>query len=131
MVRCGSHKVPKKLASLVATTAEMALASLAPSSLKAYNKVVVEFKEFVLGLDFRLFDFPVSPFVVAIFMSSLYRKGVASSTIASKLSALSFWHRMYYMDDPTSHFMVRRVLSGMRKLRPGGSLRPPLTFSDL
>ncbi len=100
----------------------MALASLAPSSLVAYDKVVVEFREFVLGLDFGLFNFPISPFVVAIYMSSLYRKGIASSTIATKLSALSFWHRMYYMEDPTSHFMVRRVLAGMRKSRPGGPL---------
>ncbi len=56
---------------------------------------------------------------------------MASSMIASKLSALSFWHLMYFKQDPTSNFMVRRVLAGMKKARPGGSLRPPLSFTDL
>ncbi len=56
---------------------------------------------------------------------------MAGSTIATKLSALSFWHKIYYKDDPTTHFMVRRVLSGMKKARPGGSLRPALSVLDL
>ncbi|MCP3932381.1 MAG: site-specific integrase, partial [Bacteroidetes bacterium] len=109
----------------------MALASLAPSTVIAYNKIIEELKAFMLSLDDSICVFPVSGMHIALFMSHLYRKGFAPSTIATKLSAIAFWHQIYYKEDPTSHFMIRRILHGMKKSRPSVSLRPPLTFADL
>ncbi len=68
---------------------------------------------------------------IALYMSHLYRKGIAPSTIATKLSAIAYWHQLYFQIDPTAHFMVRRILYGMKKSRPSVSTRPPLTFSDI
>ncbi len=119
------------MAALVSTSAEMALASLADSTVRSYSKIIQEFKTFVLALDKSICVFPVSAMHIAIFMSKLYRQGAAPASIATKLSALAFWHQIYFMEDPTSHFMVRRILLGMRKSRPVVSTRPPLTFSDL
>ncbi len=85
---------------LVYRAAEMALGSLAPLTVLAYNKIVQELKNFVNGLHESLWSFPVSSMHIALFMSHLYRKGIAPSSIASKLSALAFWHQIYFKQDP-------------------------------
>ncbi len=115
MVGRPAHKVTHKMVPLVDTAAEMALGSLAPSTITAYNKIVLDFKCFVKGLHESLWSFPVSSMHIALFMSHLYRKGIAPSSIASKLSALAFWHQIYFKQDPTSHFMIRRILNGNKK----------------
>ncbi len=114
---------------MVSIHAGMILASLSKATLKVYIKVICEFNEFVLSLHKSLCVFPTSPVHVGLFMSSLYKKGRAVSTIATKLSALAFWHSTYGQPDPTSHFMVRR-LTGMKKTKPASSLKPPLTVAD-
>ncbi len=98
------------MAALVSTAAEMALASLSESTIAAYNKVIVEFKDFVLNLEESLCVFPVSEMHIALFMSHLFRKGIAPTSIVTKLLALSFWHQIYFKEDPTSHFMVLHPL---------------------
>ncbi len=94
-------------------------------------KVIKDFKDFVLSLEESLCVFPVSEMHIALFMSHLFRKGIAPTSTATRLSALSFWHQIFFKKDPTSHFMIRRILKGMKKSRPSVALRPPLTFSDL
>ncbi len=51
MVGQGTDKIPQNMAALVDTAAEMALASLCPSTLASYQKIIDELKGFVANLD--------------------------------------------------------------------------------
>ena len=110
MVGSRAYKNPVEIASMVDFAADMALKSLATSTSTSYNKVISEFKEYLSSLDESLCVFPASPIHIGIYMSHLFRRGMAVSTITTKLSALSFWHRIYWYEDPTAHYWVRRVL---------------------
>ncbi len=106
----------------------MIFSSLAPAAQTSYSKVVNEFRNFVVSLDSGLNDFPVTLAHICLYMCHLYRLGRSPPTIATKVSALAFWHKVY---DPTDHFLVRRTLMGMKKAKPHFDLRPPLTLSSL
>ncbi|MCP3932907.1 MAG: hypothetical protein GY705_27865, partial [Bacteroidetes bacterium] len=126
-----SDKSADEIFALVTLSAEMILSSLALSTQKAYSKVVLDYNEFVRKLSPELVKFPVTPAHVSLFMSHLYRKGMSSSTITSKLSAIAFWHLIYGCEDPTAHFLVKRTLLGMKKSGPSLEIRPPISLSNL
>ena len=62
--------------------------------------------------------FPASTASVVSFTSSLFIHNYAASTIASTLSAISFFHKMHGFSDPTASFVVKKLLQGAAKLRP-------------
>ncbi len=74
---------------------------------------------------------PATPLHITMYMGVLFKKGLSPATIATKLSALAFWHKLYSPVDPTDHFLVRRTLVGLRKERPQMDPRPPLTINLL
>ncbi len=107
------------------------MASLSKSTFDAYSKIIREYKVFIQNLDSSLNKFPLSPTHIALYMSYLFRKGLSPATISCKLSALAFWHQVYGHRDPTSHFLVRRVLIGMKKTKPSTLTRPPMSLNSL
>lgn len=75
--------------------------------------------------------YPASHDDVICFITKLYNDGCSPSTITTKMSAISYAHKMRNLPDPTSHFMVSKVLTGMRKTAPSADTRVPLTFTML
>ena len=64
---------------------------------------------------------------VVSFIAFCFKKGYASSSITSALSAVSYIHKMHNLNDPTATFVVRKLLHGAAKLRPSCDQRAPVT----
>ncbi len=104
---------------------------MAPSTLETYNKVVNGFKAFILTLDKGLDVFPVTPAHVSLYMCHLFNLGRAPSTIATKISALGYWHKVFDKPNPVDHFLIRSTLTWMRKKKPQQDKRMPLLLNSL
>ena len=85
-----TYKNPERLSAMVHQNTGIILDSLAPSTLKTYNYVVMEFRQFVQDLDPGLNVFPVSPAHISLFMCHLFNLGRSPATVATKVSALAF-----------------------------------------
>jgi len=68
---------------------------------------------------------------VASFIAELFEQGFAATTIASKISALSFVFKLLHKNDPTGSFVISKLLAGARTLRPTLDDRIPLSYSLL
>lgn len=58
----------------------------------------------------------------------LHEEGLAPATIASHLSAVSFWHEVHEWRNPTKNIIVQKMLVGARKLHTPSALRTPVTL---
>ncbi|MCP3933189.1 MAG: hypothetical protein GY705_29315, partial [Bacteroidetes bacterium] len=109
----------------------MILKSLAPSTIGNYSKTIENYKLFISKLEDSDINFPVNTTHITMYMVFLFNKGFSPATIRSKLSAISCWHQLYGLHDPTSDILVRRTLNGMKKERPSKFVRPPIMLKDL
>ena len=75
--------------------------------------------------------FPTPANILVLFIVSLLDAGQAPTTMFSTLSAIAYFHKLYSLPDPTSHFIVRKIVLGASKLRPQCDLRAPITSSIL
>ncbi len=66
-----------------------------------------------------------------LFISHLHSKGYAYSSIFTKVSSLSYWHKAFGKQDPADHFLVKRALLGVKKSSSHKSFRCPLTLPTL
>ena len=58
--------------------------------------------------------------------------GIAPSTVKCYVSALSFYNKLDNCEDFTQHFVVKKMLDGMTRLRARGSdCRYPITYELL
>ena len=118
------------MAALVKTAGKLIEGSLAPRTRDTYNKVMKELllldKE--LGFAGRM---PVNPGVVIIFLTQQFNKGFASTTLLSKSSAIAFLHKINNHQDVTQHFLVQKLLAGIKKVRPSADVRQPMSVSIL
>ena len=100
----------------------------APNTVQVYTKVYSDLSEF---LGIYGFTFPLSVNNMAIYLAYLFSKGSSSATITTYSSAVGYFHKVNNQLDPTSSFLVRETLGGIRKLRPSMDVRAPITFSLL
>lgn len=74
---------------------------------------------------------PLQPVTMALFISYLFSKGYASSTVATYTSAVSFVHKINGFKDPADNFLVEKALQGTKKLKPQVDTRLPITYPIL
>ena len=65
---------------------------------------------------------------ILLFLSYLHIKGLAPATITTYLSAIGYVHKAYGVYDPTSRFLVQKVLSSINKLQGCKDSRLPITL---
>lgn len=70
---------------------------------------------------------PIPPYYVALYVASLSREGYAPSTIKLALSAISWYHRMNSVSDPTSTPLIQRMLIGAKHSAPPPKKLLPIT----
>ena len=75
--------------------------------------------------------FPAEVSAVASFIASLFQSGYASASIATNLSAISYFHKIDGFVDPTAAFIIKKLLHGASKLRPSLDCRAPVTKTIL
>ena len=119
------------LAALVNTTESLVCSALAPSTRRAYHRNMEQFSVFVRDHCPQSNHFPADSGMVALFIAHLYNAGKTTATITSTLAAVSYLHKLYGYTDPTSHFIIKKMLVGVAKSRPGLDLRYPITLQIL
>ena len=93
--------------------------------------VIKEFQQFIITIDPSFQSLPASPYHVIYFISHLFNKGLAASTILSKMSAISYIHKLRFQRDIMSHFLIEKCLAGVKRLAPSSDQRLPITLPIL
>lgn len=76
-------------------------------------------------------SFPAQNSSVILYISFMVNQGYAVSTIASNLSAISFFHKLLEFNDPTNHFIVKKIMAGAQKMHKKVDTRIPITSEIL
>lgn len=116
---------------MVGFAATLFVASLSRGTRKMYAETLVKFKRFVNDQMQCNVWFPASVSSLSMYISFMINKGYAVSTVVSHISALSFFHKLVGCNDPTSSFVVRKILSGAKKMYPSCDTRIPITIDML
>ena len=116
---------------MVDRAASLLISSLAFSTRKKYLQVIRQYEEFATTILGQQNWFPASVTAVALFMAYLIDKGSSSSTVATSLSALGYIHKLAHHTDPTSHFVIRKILAGSAKIAKSVDSRLPITVDIL
>ena len=119
------------MATLESTSIDLIQASLSSATVKSYNATLVQFQTFLSTLDNRYHGLPANAGQVVLFIAELYRSGLTAATIMSKMSAISYYHKLQSLPDPLSHFIAQKALAGVRKLASSSDTRLPITLSLL
>ena len=127
MARFSSNRGPSRTAALVQGAAALVSSSVSDSTASSYNKTILEYQDFVRDLQDDLKSFPANPGQVILYATDLFQKKYAPATIASRLSALTYWHKIHSHPDPCSHFLVQKLLTGTKKSKPQIDDRQPIT----
>ena len=106
-------------------------ASIALSSFKVYRRAWNLFNQAFtnMGLVFNgSIDLPLSPDQIILFVGYLSNAGFASASITSYTSAIGYIHKLLNMPDPTSQFLVQKLLSACNKVNNSVDTRLPITI---
>ena len=74
---------------------------------------------------------PATPGHIVLYISHLFDKKLAPSTITTKVSALSYFYKLMGSPDLVQHFLVQKALVGARKLAGTQDTRAPVTLTML
>lgn len=70
---------------------------------------------------------PISPILLCNFISSLFTNGYSPNSIASHVSAISYIHKLLGAEDPSTTFLVKKVMQGCHHSAPCKDSRLPIT----
>ena len=131
MAQHNSRPHPSRDAALVKGVGQYILASLATSSRILYAKSAMRLRDFAVSLETPSIWFPAPVSLICTFIVHLLETGLAPSTILSTLSAISFFHKLFHFEDPTTDFLVKRIVLGAQKTHPSSDDRLPITIPIL
>ena len=131
MARGVATRDPGGLATLVEATGSLLMGSLSESSKKFYVNAFHKFKHFVLSNLMGVNPFPAGSSAVALFITHMYQSGYAAATIASHLSAISFFHKLFGYHDPADQFIIRKLVASVHKSNPTVDSRFPVSLDIL
>ena len=114
------------LASLVNQVSFTIRSSLATSTANSYRKNLDHFSTFIKSITDSK-PIPLNPGILLLYLASLQQLGFSSSTIISKLSSLNYYHKLAGFTDITSHFLVSKFVTGLKKINSSSDTRLPVT----
>ena len=102
---------------LQADTVSLLQKALAPSTLRAYKKALNHFRLFAFshGLQGSL---PISVQVLCCFITYLHKLQTPVASISQTLSAISYFHKVRGLLDPTHFFTVKQMILALNKSNP-------------
>jgi len=126
-----SASTSERLLNLTVVAGNLLSGSLAPSTVSTYCKNWDKFNLFAASLS--RCPLPASVNLVALFIAHLVSLPTPPkpSAIASTLSAISFFHKVSDAEDPTSAFLIRKILKGCFKANPSADTRFPVSVPML
>jgi len=103
-------------------------AHMAPNTRRVYRRALDLYNLIINTFTPGHRALPLSPLQMVWFIAHLQLKGLASATIVSYVSAISFFHKVAVWPNPTSHYLVRKILIGAHKLTGSTDSRLPITL---
>jgi hypothetical protein len=91
------------------------------------KKIIQTLMEFNFIFDKSITRLPLSVIKICNFIGALFDKSYSPSTITSHVSAISYIHKILGIFDPTSAFVVTKLLKGCNNLRKSHDTRLPIT----
>ena len=92
--------------------------SLRPSTLKQYNHHLKScFMYVIYNLGVRWIT-PLNINIIAAFYGHLFEMGLSYSSIVNYNSAISYYHKIRGLVDPTNTFYIRKLLQGIHRRKP-------------
>lgn len=104
-------------------------AHLCDKSKTAYSKAWSHYLNFAtdyLESQTNLYD--ITPGTFLLFIAYLKCLGLAPASVTSAVSAVSYKFQINGFPSPSENFLVRKALSGLRKLEPSNDIRLPITL---
>jgi len=116
---------------LVAVAGALLSSALAPATKTVYNRIWDKFGLFADSL--HQIKLPASVALVCLYIAHMASSNVLPkpSSLATTLSALSYFHKITGFPDPTSNFLIRKLLQGLSKSNPSSDNRLPITLPIL
>jgi hypothetical protein len=106
--------------------------SLAESTRKLYNKIWLELTNLcMVQLHEQDSHHPISISTLSLFLTYLFDKGYAPSTMITYNSAISYVHKLNGLIDPANSVFIQKMLQGAKKTRVKIDNRLPITKSIL
>lgn len=103
--------------------------SLQPSSIPTYSRAWQLFSSFFHkvfpGVTINL---PFSPPILALFISHLFDRNYAASTVSTYISALGYFHKLHGHADPSKNFIISQMMKGYSKIDTRLDSRLPITL---
>lgn len=112
-------------------TTNLIRGSLAKSSKESYRRVFAFYKEFMLLYFPQEMVFPASLENLTLFIAYCFQKKLASSSVLTYMSAISFLLQLGGYEDLTGHFIISKALRGYHKEKAAKDSRLPITPSIL
>lgn len=108
----------------------MLSASLSENTRAVYNNVMNSFnifrQQYVLTNSW-----PVPVPHVASYTYYCFHQGYSPASVSTYLSAISYFHKLQRLQDPTQSFIIKKILEGFRRLRARPDIRAPITYDIL
>ena len=101
--------------------------SLAVSTLKSYTRYWDAFTQFVTDVLGQPVIMPISPMLVAMYIAKLESFNLQASTIQGMLCGIAFAHKIRNMEDPSSSFLVKKLIRALQKKPKSADPRRPIT----
>ena len=112
-------------------TAELLIQDgIAKNTQKAYSRGLLILQEFQRQYQLQE-TWPVPLNHIIWFIAFHHTKGSAFSTITNYLSAISYYHKIYNMEDNTKQFIIKNMLKGYKKNKSHKDSRFPITIDIL
>lgn len=103
----------------------LAQGALSDSTQRAYTAALNKFKLFCQSCN--LCHLPANVNSLCAYISFLNSKGISPGSILSSISAISYWHKLNSLKDPSKEFVVQQILVSIRKCGGEGDKRQPIT----
>ena len=121
---------PSRRADLLNCATTLIFKALNPKTKNFYNRILKTYKIFLVSMS-RTWHCPYPVTDLLAFITHLHQKGLASATIKSYLSALSYFNKLYGGNDTTKAFAIQQLLVGISNIPSHSVRRLPLFPSDL
>ncbi|XP_062590269.1 uncharacterized protein LOC134251855, partial [Saccostrea cucullata] len=118
-------------ATLQSTACSLIDAALAPNTKKLYRQALNCFSSFIQSYYKTDCIKEISLGQVICFVSYLFSLGKAPSSISTYLAALAYYFKMTNAPDLSNHFLIKKMLSGAKRLVNSSDVRQPITLDIL
>lgn len=106
---------------------QLLTASIAPNTQFVYRNALGAFEAFCRAYNIEN-SWPVPIPHVTHFIAYCFENGYAPATVSSYISGLSFFHKIRNLPDPTSAFIIKKLLEGFRRSDRRQDIRAPITM---